>query len=123
MPAMRAPAINSAVMDTLRELDESGGTGLARTLFGLFLQTAPDSLQQMYSALAAADPVALGRAAHGLKSGAANVGAEELSACCKALERLAREQRLAEARNAVDATQDALDQALRELRTMMGAMA
>ena len=91
------PAIDRAVMDTLRELDEFGGMGLAREIFTLFLDTAGPSLAQVEGAIATGNARALGQAAHALKSSAANVGAQVLSGCYRELEACARDGRIEQA--------------------------
>ena len=92
------PAINLAVVDTLRELDESGGLDLAREIFGSFLETADHGIAQVEAAIAAGDGKALGQAAHALKSSTANVGAQVLSDCYRELEKYGREGRTDAAR-------------------------
>jgi two-component system, sensor histidine kinase and response regulator len=92
------PAINLQVLEALRALDDSGGMGLVHELLRTYLDTAPAGFTQIEVAILSGDTVALGRAAHALKSSSANVGAEMLSGHYRELERLAREGRLEEAR-------------------------
>ena len=99
------PAINLAVMDTLRELDEGGSNDLAREIFTSFLDTADQGLAQMRAAILAGDARSLGHAAHALKSSTANVGAQTLSACYRELEKLARDAKMDEARVLLPRTQ------------------
>ena len=91
------PAIDRAVIATLRELDEFGGMGLAQEIFTSFLHSAEHGLAQVEGAIAAGNARALGQAAHALKSSAANVGAQALSGCCRELEACARDGRMAQA--------------------------
>ena len=91
------PAIDAAVIDALRELDESGGLGLAHELIASFLDGADAAFARVASAVASRDARALGQSAHALKSSTANVGAMRLSACLRELEKLGREGRTAEA--------------------------
>ena len=109
-------AINLAVLKTLRELDESGGTGLTREVFDLFLQVAPQGLEQVREAIRAHDADALARAAHALKSSAANVGAETRSACYRELEKFAREGRLDSAQGTFERVQIAHARAVAHLQ-------
>ncbi|MCL4744185.1 MAG: response regulator [Burkholderiaceae bacterium] len=111
-------AINPSVLQTLRELDEAGGAGLARKVFGMFLQAAPQGLNQARAAIDADDAAALSRTAHALKSSAANVGAEALSACYRELELLAREGRMDEARVNFERTCIASARAVAQLRDL-----
>jgi signal transduction histidine kinase/DNA-binding response OmpR family regulator/HPt (histidine-containing phosphotransfer) domain-containing protein len=89
-------AIDTAVIDALRELDESGGLGLAHELVGSFLEGADAAFARVATAVACQDARALGQSAHALKSSTANVGAMRLSACMRELEMLGREGRPAE---------------------------
>jgi two-component system, sensor histidine kinase and response regulator len=95
--AEQPAAIDLAVLDTLRELDESGGFGLARQIFRSFIESADDGLAQVETAIAASNGKALGQAAHALKSSTANVGAQILSGCYSELECCGREGRIDEA--------------------------
>ena len=101
---VESSTINPSVLQTLRELDEFGGSGLAREVFDMFLQAAPQALGQARAAIEADDAAALSSAAHALKASAANVGAETLSACYRDLELLAREGRMDEARVSFERT-------------------
>ena len=87
-----APLINLAHFEQLRDLDEDGGMGLARKVIGIFLDTSDRALAQVNSALAQADVVALGKAAHALKSSSANVGAQRLSGYYQRMEKLCQAQ-------------------------------
>ena len=82
--------VNPAILTTLRGFDEAGGMGLAREVFGIFLNNAPGTIHQAQSAIDRGDAAGLGQAAHALRSGAANVGAEPLAAQLRQLETLAR---------------------------------
>lgn len=96
-----AMLINMAYFEELRDLDEDGSMGLARAVIGIFLDTSAQAVAQVRSALARADVVALGKAAHSLKSSAANVGAQRLSACYQELEKLCRAHDMAAASDMV----------------------
>jgi CheY-like chemotaxis protein/HPt (histidine-containing phosphotransfer) domain-containing protein len=84
-------AINLAIFDTFRELDPAGGDDLAREVFGLFLDGAPQQMAQARSALAAQDAAALARVAHGFKSSTANIGADTLASLWREVEAIVRE--------------------------------
>jgi CheY-like chemotaxis protein len=89
--------LNRDTLDALRDLDPDGGDALARELLGMFLESTPAAMAQLVRAINAGDGAAVGRIAHTLKSSAANVGAESLSALMRELEKLGRESRVAEA--------------------------
>jgi signal transduction histidine kinase len=102
-PGASAPApINLQVLATLRELDATRGADLVRRVLQAFLETAPQGLAQVESASAAGDGAGLSRAAHALKSSAANAGAEALSSLYRRLEALGREARIDEARELLE---------------------
>ena len=93
-PPGQAGAIDLSALDTLRELDEDGGLGLAVQLASSFVGLAQEHLQRLEAALAATDAKVLAQTAHSLKSSSANLGALRLSACYRDLEHCAREGRL-----------------------------
>ena len=95
--AADTPAIDRTVVDSLRELDESGGMGLALALFESFLATADQSLARLNAAIDALDVKGLAQVAHTLKSSTANVGATRLSALFRDIEKHARDGRFADA--------------------------
>ncbi len=94
VPARAAASIDTAVIDTLFDLDESGGPSLLREVFTRFLQSADQRLLQMQTALADNEAQALRKAAHAMKSSAFNVGASALARQYGALERCANEHQL-----------------------------
>jgi signal transduction histidine kinase/DNA-binding NarL/FixJ family response regulator len=112
-------AINMTVLDSLRELDESGGTGLMRRVCGLFLQTAEQGMAQVQAALAAGNAGSLAQAAHALKSSASNVGAEILSGYYRELETCGREGHLGQARTLFAQVQHEHARAIIQLRQIV----
>ena len=120
-PAAAVPtaAINMKLLNQLRELDPSGGLGLARKILRIYLDSAGDLVGQIEQAIATGDAEALRRAAHSLKSSSANVGAETLSGLFKQLEELGREGKLDEASSVVDVTRREYDQAVKEIRLLL----
>ena len=97
-PPAEPPAINLAVIQTLRQLDGAGGADLAREVFMAYLETAEQGMAQVQAAVALGNGTALGQAAHALKSSSANVGGQIVSGCFRELESCAREGRMDEAR-------------------------
>lgn len=110
------PAISLSIVDTLRDLDETGSLGLAREVFASFLETADHGLAQVQSCVQANDAKALAQAAHTLKSSSANVGAQLLSACYRKLEKLGREGHMDEAAALLPQLQHEHKRALAQLR-------
>jgi CheY-like chemotaxis protein/HPt (histidine-containing phosphotransfer) domain-containing protein len=115
------PAIHPSVLTTLRELDESGGLGLARKIFNTFLGSIGQDFAAVEAAVQACDASALGRAAHALKSSTANVGARILSGCYRELERCAREGRMATAPQFLDQARHEQQRAVAQLLDMLAS--
>jgi signal transduction histidine kinase/DNA-binding response OmpR family regulator/HPt (histidine-containing phosphotransfer) domain-containing protein len=89
-PIGEEPVLDPQALENLRALERQGALGaLARTI-GFYLEDAPPLLQALEAAGAQADPEALRRAAHSLKSMSANVGAVRLAALCQRLEAAGR---------------------------------
>jgi signal transduction histidine kinase/DNA-binding response OmpR family regulator/HPt (histidine-containing phosphotransfer) domain-containing protein len=113
------PVIHPGVLETLRELDENGGMGLAKQIFETFLKTAEEDIARAEAAVASGDAKTLMRAAHALKSSTANVGAKSLSSCYRELELCVHEGRMAEAPAHVRRTRKEHDRAVAQLRVML----
>jgi CheY-like chemotaxis protein len=70
----------------LKQLEEDYGKEMAARIVGMFIPDAEARLAQIERAIKHADCRALEEAAHGLKSGAANIGATEMAQLCEQLE-------------------------------------
>ena len=90
-PPAGLPAINAATLEKVRAIMPTGGDRLLRRLAEAWLQSAPGGLEKLRQALAANDPGGLAQASHALKSGSANIGAEQLSQMLRDIEHLARD--------------------------------
>ena len=113
------PAINTKFLDPLRELDPSGGLGFTRQILQVYLDSSSNMVNLTAQAITAGDSEALYRAAHSLKSSAANVGAETLSNLFSQLEKLGRAGKLNEARAVFNVTQQEYDRAVNEIRSLL----
>jgi HPt (histidine-containing phosphotransfer) domain-containing protein len=82
--------LDAVTLEGLKELCDPGDLSLFRDLIDTFLVDSPERIDAVGAAVAAADAAALERAAHGLKSSAANMGALGLASLCKQLETLGR---------------------------------
>ena len=97
-PAAPAPAPmpvaapDGALLDeqTLANLEELGDGDFVARILGLYRAQAPEALADLDAALARGDAPAVARAAHGLKSMSANIGAARLKDAADAIERAAR---------------------------------
>jgi signal transduction histidine kinase/CheY-like chemotaxis protein/HPt (histidine-containing phosphotransfer) domain-containing protein len=114
-------AINIRFLEQFRQLDPSGGQGLIKKLLRIFLESAGNTLQQIDLAIAAGDADGLRRAAHGLKSSAANVGAETVSGLSRQLEALGLEGKLETIEAVRGEMHTAYAQAVREINELLSA--
>jgi CheY-like chemotaxis protein len=89
--------IDTSVLAGLRELREPDEPDPLGELIDLFFKDTPARVQDMQAAISRSDAPALKEAAHSLKGSSNNIGARRLSRLCGDLERLAKEERLAEA--------------------------
>jgi len=82
--------LDARTLDGIRALQREGAPDLLRKIAGLYLSAAPGQIEQLHAAVQQGDAGAAQRAAHGLKSSSANVGALALAACFKELEQMGR---------------------------------
>jgi CheY-like chemotaxis protein/HPt (histidine-containing phosphotransfer) domain-containing protein len=82
--------INREFIDSIRSLQHSGSPDLLEMVIDKFVTNFPGSYDSMLRALVEGDTNGIREAAHGLKSGSANLGATSLAELCKKLEHLAR---------------------------------
>ena len=118
-----AVAINPATIDALRELDPSDGMTWVKKLLRTFIDAELQGFAQIENAINLGDSQAVGRVAHGLKSGAANVGADALAACYRQIELSGTENRIDEARAFMGWVKTEQQRALTELKRIMNEAA
>ncbi|CAO4194757.1 ATP-binding protein [Methylorubrum extorquens] len=103
-----APRIPDDVLldePTIANLEELGDRDFLARILRLYIAQAPQALLELEAALARGDAPAVSRAAHGLKSMSANIGAAQVKDRAGAIERTARDgdlTRLAEAASGLD---------------------
>jgi PAS domain S-box-containing protein len=122
--AVEPAALDAAVIDRIRDMERRGAERLLARLIDTYLASAAKLIADAREALAADDVARLRQAAHTLKSSSANLGAAELARRCAAVEQLARENRIAEARSdwpAVIAEFQRVKRALRDLGNEVAA--
>jgi HPt (histidine-containing phosphotransfer) domain-containing protein len=83
-------ALDAAVLDTLRQLNQEGQPDIVREVLTLFLDDAPRRLAAIRDALERRDAAALLREAHTLKGAAAHIGAVTFERHCRQLEAMGR---------------------------------
>ena len=98
-PTPSSDVIDLQALQTVRDLDPVGGLDLVRTILGIFIETADESVARIENAIVARDGEQLAAAAHFLKSSSSNVGAKNLSESYRQLEQLGRAGRFEEASN------------------------
>ena len=108
--------IDPAAIEMLRELGGDDEPDLLAELVGVFLTDAPERLRDMHTALAEGDFELLERAAHTLKSSAANLGAVLLCQHAKSLEAAARAREEGELAELTSDCERAFEQAGRVLQ-------
>jgi CheY-like chemotaxis protein/HPt (histidine-containing phosphotransfer) domain-containing protein len=107
--------LNPRALETIRLLPGANGASLVTRVIAAYVDDAPKRLTQIQSAVQEGDADGLRKAAHGMKSSSANVGAEALAALCKELELIGRA-------GTVDGADELLVQAEQELRQVLAAL-
>jgi HPt (histidine-containing phosphotransfer) domain-containing protein len=96
-------AIDARALDELRAVNPSRGARIVARAVGSFLGNTPLLLDRLAKASAAGDADGLQAAAHGLKSSAAHLGAQRLSALAREIEQHGRDGALEPAAVLVEA--------------------
>jgi HPt (histidine-containing phosphotransfer) domain-containing protein len=81
-------ALDAAVLDALRQLNQEGQPDIVREVLTVFLADAPRRLAAIREALERRDTAALRREAHTLKGAAAHIGAVTFEGRCRQLEEM-----------------------------------
>jgi HPt (histidine-containing phosphotransfer) domain-containing protein len=84
------PALDLAVLESLRQLTRPGEPDVLREVLATFLTDAPGRVAAITNAIQCKDAHALLRAAHTLKGAAASIGASGVQGRCCELESAAR---------------------------------
>ena len=87
---MTTPALDLAVLESLRQLTRPGEPDVLREVLATFLADAPRRIAAITNAIQGQDAHALLRAAHTLKGAAASIGAAGVQGRCRELESTAR---------------------------------
>jgi len=108
------PVIDKATFDELKQMS---GADFINELIEVFLDDAPNIIQNMENALATKDVESFRRNAHSMKSNASTFGATELAGLAKELEFMAKENNL-DIGNRLEVLKEAFDKMAEELRGM-----
>ena len=87
---MTPPALDAAVLDRLRQLNQAGEPDIVREVLTVFLADAPVRLAAIDDAIRGGEGQTLQRAAHALKGAAGSIGAHALQAYCRELEEIGK---------------------------------
>src|SRR5213592_2527644 len=91
------PAVNTDMLNRLRDLRVPGQPDPVAEIIDLFLQQTPDLLRSLKQAFGEKDLESVGTTAHMLKGSCANLGAEQMAEWSRELESMARQGRLSSA--------------------------
>ena len=111
--------LNLVTLEQLRQLGEMSGRDVLGKSIEHFLKHTPENLVEMRKALTEHDFQVLHRLAHSLKSGSANLGANQFSKQCAQLESAAREQQHPEASRLLDTIEQSAPQVLQALHQVL----
>ena len=96
-------AVDPAVIADLRQLSDSTGGDLLRSLVGQFATNTAEGLATMRNVVIAGEMGQVAAVAHGIKGSSGNVGARTMAEMCAALESAAKEGNAARASDLLDA--------------------
>ncbi|MBL8478728.1 MAG: Hpt domain-containing protein [Sterolibacteriaceae bacterium] len=111
--------IDRKVLDQYREIDPSGGPGLAHRIVRIYIDSAAETLRQIEQAIAGRDPEALRQATHSLKSSTASIGAMSLADLFRELEAMAKAARIDDAAVVFDEARNEYERVLVALRDLL----
>lgn len=116
---MTTPALDPAVLDKLRRLNQAGQPDLVGDVLKLFLADAAPRIAAISSAIGARDAATLHREAHTLKGAASNIGATELQAVCDQLESIGAGGSVDGATRFMQELRDAYDRVKQEIDRLL----
>lgn len=111
--------IDRKVLDQYREIDPSGGPGLAHRIARIYIDSSAETLRQVEQAINGRNAEALRQATHNLKSSTASIGAMTLADLFRELEALAKAARMDDALVVLDAVRLEYERVLVALRDLL----
>ena len=115
------PALDPAVLDTLRKLTPPGEPDVLTEVLKLFLDEVPLRVERLRNAWAAGNIEEVRRAAHSLKGSAGNIGARRLHAICSKLDDIGKSHELDGVAALVDELAAEFDNVSTEIRRNINA--
>jgi PAS domain S-box-containing protein len=107
---------DASVLEGLRRFQRPGKPNLIERVIDTFLADAPKQMELMHTGFEQQHAETLYRSAHKLKSGSADMGARRLSAICRKLESMGRENCLEGASDLLELAESSLDAVRTELQ-------
>ncbi|HEX6163256.1 MAG TPA: Hpt domain-containing protein [Vicinamibacterales bacterium] len=90
----QGPALDPAVLDSLRKLTSPGEPDVLAEVLKLFLDEVPARVERLRNAWADGNIEEVHRSAHSLKGSAGNIGARRLHAVCSKLDEIGKSRDL-----------------------------
>jgi HPt (histidine-containing phosphotransfer) domain-containing protein len=115
---MRGPALDPAVLESLRQLTSPGEPDVLKEVLELFLEDVPRRIERIRSSWQTGNAAELHRAAHSLKGSAGNIGAHELLDVCRQLDDLGRAGDVTGARPLIEALDAAYARVVEQIRRL-----
>lgn len=112
------PVVDEATFSKLATIIGSGPDGI-ESLVDTFATTAPETVEEMRTAVEEGDMERYSRAAHKLKGEAGTFGARRLQALCKRLELDASEGNLEDPEEQTDAVERLFDETVDAIRSLL----
>ena len=113
------PALEHALLDELKNLQEDGEPDILVELADLFFEDTPARLAVLRAACEAGDAEALGQTAHALKGSCANLGARKMAETARLLEEAGRRGDLSAAPRLLDRLDEEFRQTCAELSALL----
>jgi two-component system sensor histidine kinase/response regulator len=111
-----SPAIDAEAIEHLRLLEDEEEPDIVGELVRLFLANTPPRIASMVSGVKSGDLIAVGRAAHSLKSSSAHLGAVGMQQVCEKLDGLKDSTHIDEAAHLVGLLQREFEVVARALQ-------
>jgi CheY-like chemotaxis protein/HPt (histidine-containing phosphotransfer) domain-containing protein len=119
----RANTLDLATIEKIRRIPGEDGSSLLRQVVARFTANAGPLMADIRAKARNGDPEAVWRAAHGLRSSAASIGACRVAQSCAEVEALARENGILPADAALAALESELNAAARDLSDLVSEAA